>query len=56
MAASLLAVAVERREWTLAALCLLLGVSEAAARLPRETLEELLDLLEGPAAGGRRRR
>ncbi len=41
--------------WSLAALCLLLGVAEAAARLPPETLESLLELLEEPA-GGRRRR
>lgn len=50
-----LALAVERREWPLAALCLLLGVSEAAALLPPETLERLLDLLEEPPRGRRRR-
>ena len=55
MATSVLALALERREWSLAALCLLLGVAEAAARLPPETLESLLELLEG-TPGERRRR
>jgi hypothetical protein len=50
-----LTLALERRAWSLAALCLLLGVAEAAARLPPETLEHLLALLEDPA-GGRRTR
>ena len=36
-----------RHDWRLAALCLLLGVADAAARLPPETLESLLELLEG---------
>ena len=51
----MLAIALERQAWSLAALCLLLGVADAAARLPPETLESLLDLLEG-GPGGRRRR
>lgn len=55
MATSALAVAVERRAWSLAALCLLLGVAEAASRLPPETLESLLELLEEPPRGRRRR-
>ena len=55
MATSLLALALERREWSLAALCLLLGVADAAAGLPPETLESLLELLEG-TPGERRRR
>ena len=42
-----LAVAVEKREWRLVSLYLLLGVSEAASRLPPETLSELVDLLDG---------
>jgi hypothetical protein len=46
MASSALALAIERKDWTLVALCLLLGVAEEAARLPPETLERLLDLLE----------
>jgi hypothetical protein len=38
---------VERREWQLVALYLLLGISEAAAQLPPESLAALLDLLGG---------
>ena len=53
MATSALAVAVDRQEWSLAALCLLLGVADAAARLPPETLESLLELLERRPRGGR---
>jgi hypothetical protein len=52
-----LAVAIEKREWRLVALYLLLGISEAAARLPPETLTELTGLLGGePDARVRRRR
>ncbi len=40
-----LAVALERRQWSLASLYLLLGVSQAASRLPPESLEALLDIL-----------
>ena len=39
--------AVERREWRLVSLYLLLGVHEAALRLPPETFSELVDLLGG---------
>ena len=46
MATSVLALGIERKNWTLVALCLLLGVAEVAAKLPPETLERLLDLLE----------
>jgi hypothetical protein len=42
-----LAVAVERRDWRSVALYLLLGVSDAAAALPQESLAALLDLLGG---------
>ena len=42
-----LAVAVERRDWRSVALYLLLGVSDAAAALPEESLAALLDLLGG---------
>lgn len=48
-----LALAMERGEWSFVALCLLLGVSEAASRLPPETLDALLDLLERPRRRGR---
>ena len=43
---SLLAMAIEREDWELAALCLALGVLKAAEDLPRETLDALLDELE----------
>lgn len=52
-----LAVAVERQEWRLVALYLLLGVSRAAAKLPPETVNQLLELLGGdepPQSGDRR--
>jgi hypothetical protein len=42
-----LALAVERRQWSLVSLYLLLGVVEAAEKLPPETLLALLDLLGG---------
>ena len=40
-----LAVAVERKQWQVVALRLLIGVSEAAHKLPPESLSELLNLL-----------
>ncbi len=46
-------VAVERRDWTLVSLYLLLGVSAAAAALPPESLDALLDVL-GEGRKGRR--
>jgi hypothetical protein len=51
-----LAQAVERKEWPLVSLMLLLGVTEVAANLPPESLAELLDLVgEGrPRRGGHR--
>lgn len=55
MAKSALAVALERRDWPLAALCLLLGVAEAAAQLPPEALEQLIGLLEGRPRARRKR-
>ncbi len=45
-----LAQAVERKDWTVVALYLLLGVSQAAEKLPPETLEALIDLLGGEEA------
>jgi hypothetical protein len=41
-----LAEALEQRNWELAALLLLLGLSRALARLPRGTAEDLLAALE----------
>ena len=41
-----LALAIEKKEWELAALCLLLGVSRAAAALPPDAVEGLLEVLD----------
>ncbi len=43
----MLAVAIKRREWELASLCLLMGVAEAAAALPPDAVEGLLEVLAG---------
>ena len=53
---SALAVAIERREWELAALCLLVGVAEAAAALPADAVEGLLEVLAGLEDDSPRRR
>ena len=53
--AAALALALDRKEWTLAALYLLLGVAEAASRLPPDTFESLLELLEGLPGGDEER-
>ena len=45
---STLAIAIERRQWELAALCLLLGVTRAAAALPPDAVEGLLEVLSTP--------
>ena len=44
---STLAVAIERKQWELASLCLLVGVVEAAAALPPDAVEGLLEVLAG---------
>ncbi|MCS7276902.1 MAG: hypothetical protein NZ695_07815 [Dehalococcoidia bacterium] len=44
--AATLAVALERGRWDVAALCLALGVVEAASRLPPDSLQALLALLQ----------
>jgi hypothetical protein len=44
---STLAVAIERKQWELASLCLLMGVVEAAAALPPDAVEGLLEVLAG---------
>ena len=52
-----LAMAIERQQLELAALCLLLGVTRAAAALPPDAVEGLLQLLEaeaGPPPAGLR--
>jgi hypothetical protein len=53
---SALSIAVERRDWQLVSIYLLLGVSEAAAKLPPESLTALLDLLGGAVVEPRRHR
>lgn len=45
---STLAVAIERKQWELVSLCLLVGVVEAAAALPPDAIEGLLEVLAGP--------
>jgi hypothetical protein len=47
---SALALAIERQEWEVAALYLLLGVSQAAAKLPPDAIHGLLEVLS--AEGG----
>jgi hypothetical protein len=62
-AMSALALAIEREQWELTALYLLLGVSRAAAKLPPDAIDGLLEVLsaeggEGlpsPGRGGRGR-
>ncbi len=55
-----LTVAIERKHWELVALCLLLGLTEAAAKLPPDVIEGLLEVLaaevgpSGRKAGSRR--
>jgi hypothetical protein len=41
------AVAVERQQWRVVALYLALGISEAASKLPPESLTALVELLGG---------
>jgi hypothetical protein len=55
---SLLDLAIEREEWELAGLCLLLGMVKTLEELPRDAVEALLDELselEVPPATHRRR-
>jgi hypothetical protein len=49
--ASTLAVAIERKHWELAALCLLVSLAELAKALPPDTVERLLELLDVGADG-----
>lgn len=50
---SVLAYALARRQWELAALCLAEGALRAAARLPPDALEGLIDSLEETESDGR---
>ena len=45
---SRIAIAVERREWNVVALYLLLGLAEVTAKLPPDAVTGLLEVLEGP--------
>jgi len=49
---SALALAIERKEWELAALYLLLGVSRAAAKLPPDAVHGLLAVLSAEGGEG----
>jgi hypothetical protein len=51
-ATSALALAIERKEWELTALYLLLGVSRAAAKLPPEAIHGLLEVLSAEGGEG----
>ena len=42
-----LAIAIEKKEWDLVSLCLLVSVAEAAAALPPDAVEGLLEVLAG---------
>lgn len=48
--------AVQKKQWEVVCLYLMLGVTEAAAKLPPESLSALLDLLAGEAEPGRAER
>ncbi|MFQ5879776.1 MAG: hypothetical protein ACE5IZ_06370 [Dehalococcoidia bacterium] len=52
----ILAVAIEHRQWELAAYCLLVGLAEAAAKLPPDALNGLLAVLEEAPTHERHRR
>ena len=39
--------AIERKQWELAALCLLLGLAETISKLPPDTVVGLFDALNG---------
>jgi len=51
-----LALAIEQHRWEAAALYLALGVTRAATRLPPDSIDALLALLESPARPRRRGR
>jgi hypothetical protein len=51
-AMSALALAIEQKEWELAALYLLLGVSRAAAKLPPDAIYGLLEVLSAESGEG----
>ncbi len=51
---STLATAIGSKQWELAALCLLLGLWQKLSQLPADSVEGLIDILEGenPKKGG----
>ena len=51
-AMSALALAIERKQWELTALYLLLGVSQAAAKLPPDAIYSLLEVLSAEGGEG----
>jgi hypothetical protein len=51
-AMSALALAIERKQWELTALYLLLGVSRAAAKLPPDAIYGLLEVLSAEGGEG----
>jgi hypothetical protein len=55
---SLLALAIERKDWDAAAVVLLYGVMQAMKRMPPEAIEEMIELLseEPPRRAKRVRR
>lgn len=53
---SLLAIAIERENWELAALCILVAAVETVRSLPPDGAESLLELLEADVEPRRRRR
>ncbi|MBI2856391.1 MAG: hypothetical protein HYX93_06060 [Chloroflexi bacterium] len=42
-----LSTAIERQDWEVVAICLLQGFMQTVSRLPPETLQHLLEALEG---------
>ena len=53
---SLLAIAIERENWELAALCLIAGFLEVLEALPPDAAESLMEVLVAEDAPRRRRR
>jgi len=51
IAVSVLARAIEKRQWELAALCLVLGLMKALSRLPDDSMIGLFDVLDGGEDG-----
>jgi hypothetical protein len=50
-----LTTAIERKDWELAALCLLLGVTRAAAGLPPDAIEAMVEVLSAEPLDTKRR-